>query len=169
MQKDLRAVSGAPNGAPDCHERRLCRPNKLLYCFFALMAGAALALELAFGGILGLHIGRLETSWLIFVVGLAVFLPYVLLFKRRSLTSLKGLRKWEYCGGLLGATYLVLLLVCVTKVGVGLSMAAVIVGQLAMGAVLEQFGWINLKVAKFNYNTLIAFVLLIAALALIIE
>ena len=143
--------------------------NKIIYCFFALLAGAALALELAFGGPLGLAVGKLEVSWLIFIVGFVVLLPYVLLFKRRSLKQLKGLHKWEYCGGLLGATYLVLLLVCVTKVGVGLAMAAVIVGQLVMGAVMEQFGWINLKVAKFNYNTLIAFVLLIAALALIIE
>lgn len=143
--------------------------NKLIYCFFALLAGTALALELAFGGPLGLTVGKLEVSWLIFVVGFVVMLPYVLLFKRRSLKQLKGLRLWEYCGGLLGATYLVLLLVCVTKVGVGLSMAAVIVGQLVMGAVMEQFGWLNLKVSKFNYNTLIAFVLLVAALALIIE
>lgn len=143
--------------------------NKALYWILAFVAGAALSLEVAFGGVLGATIGELETSLFIFIVGFVVLLPYVLLKKRESLQRLRGLRKWELCGGFLGATYLILLLVCVTHIGVGVSMTAVIIGQLVMGAVLEQFGWINLPVSKFNYNTLIAFIMLAAALILIVQ
>lgn len=140
----------------------------IIYWLLAFAAGAALSLEVAFGGILGQSIGQIQTSFLIFIVGFLVLLPYVVIKKRQSLATLKSLKKWELCGGLLGATYLILLLVCVTKVGVGVSMTAVVIGQLVMGAVLEHFGCINLPVSRFNLNTLIAFVLLVAALILII-
>lgn len=142
--------------------------SKAIYWVLAFAAGAALSFEIAIGGILGKNIGQLETSLFIFIAGTAVFLPMVLIKRRQSLTLLKDLKKWELCGGFLGGTYIILLLVCVTKVGVGASMTAVIIGQLTMGAVMEHFGWINLPVTKFNPGTLLAFVFLIAALFLII-
>lgn len=142
--------------------------KKLLFFAAALLAGILLSTEAAIGGALGENIGELEASLFVFSVGAAILFPAALVFQRQSLATVLKLPKWELTGGFLGAFYLVLLLVSVNILGVGVSMVAVIIGQIFISIVIDHFGWLGIPKMRFDRNRLTAVVLLICALFLII-
>lgn len=141
--------------------------KRFSYFAAALIAGIALSTEAAIGGALGERIGEIETSLFVFLVGVAAILPFILISHREEVIQAFRLPKWELAGGFLGGTYLVLLLVSVNMVGVGISMIAVIIGQMITSIVIDHFGWLGIPKMKFNKDRLTAAVLLICALILI--
>jgi len=141
--------------------------KKVLFFAVALMAGILLSTEAAIGGALGENIGELEASLFVFAAGVAVLMPIVLFTQRQNLSKAFKLPKWELTGGFLGAFYLVLLLISVNLIGVGVSMVAVIIGQIVTSIVIDHLGWFGIPKMKIDRNRLTAVVLLISALFLI--
>ncbi len=142
--------------------------KKSLFFTAALAAGILLSFEAAIGGALGENIGELEASLFVFAVGAVVLFPAALIFQRHHVNAAFRFPKWELTGGFLGAFYLVLLLFSVNMVGVGVSMVAVIIGQIMISIVIDHFGWFGIQRILFDRNRLMAVVLLISALFLII-
>nr|WP_204728467.1 DMT family transporter [Jeotgalibacillus terrae] len=133
----------------------------------ALIAGISLSIEAALGGALGENIGKLESTYYIFVVGaLSLFLG-VLFFGKGDLTQVFKVPKWTLTGGALGVIYLSLLIISVTFVGVGLSITVVIIGQLFTSIVVDHFGWLGTKRISIDRNRVIAIGLLLLALVFI--
>ena len=58
-------------------------------------------------------------------------------------------------------------MVSVPYVGVGITMVAVIIGQLVMSMVIEHFGWLGSKKTKINKEKIFAVISMIIALILI--
>lgn len=75
--------------------------------------------------------------------------------------------KWALLGGLLGVVYLTSIVVSVPFVGVGITMVAVIIGQLMMSMTIEHFGWLGSKKNKINKEKIYAVISMIIALILI--
>ncbi|ELK45639.1 DMT family transporter [Halobacillus sp. ACCC02827] len=140
---------------------------KLWMYIVALIAGLSLSIEGAIYGELGQSIGKLEASFYNFLVG-SIILGIVLLFLGKgSLSYTFQAPKWQLTGGLLGMTYLTILVIAVPLVGVGAAMISVIVGQMAMSMVIEHKGWLGSKARKVKKEKIIAVLLMAAALILI--
>ncbi|RST72522.1 DMT family transporter [Siminovitchia acidinfaciens] len=142
--------------------------KKTLFFAAALIAGILLSMEAAIGGALGENIGELEASLFVFAIGAVILVPSALFLQKQKFTTALKRPKWELTGGFLGAFYLVLLLISVNMIGVGVSMVAVIIGQIFISIVIDHFGWIGIPEMKFDRNRLTATVLLIGALFLIV-
>jgi len=133
----------------------------------ALLAGTALSLESAFLGEMGEVVGELESSLYAFAMGAVIMALVVLLTGKGNLGYVLQAPKWQLTGGILGAAYLTLIIVSVPHIGVGLSMVAVIVGQLAISMLIEHFGWLGSRVVRLTREKVLAVACMIAALLLI--
>lgn len=111
----------------------------------ALLAGAALSFEGAIYAELGKTIGQIETSFYNFFMGSIIMGLLWLFFGKGELSYTLKAPKWSLLGGVMGVVYLTSIVVSVPFVGVGITMVAVIIGQLVMSMVIEHFGWLGSK------------------------
>lgn len=133
----------------------------------ALIAGAALSFEGAIYAELGKTVGQVETSFYNFFMGSIIMGLLWIFFGKGDLSYTLKAPKWTLLGGGLGVVYLTAIVVSVPYVGVGISMVAVIIGQLVMSMVIEHFGWLGSKKTKINKEKIFAVISMIIALILI--
>lgn len=132
----------------------------------ALLAGAALSFEGAIYAELGKTIGQIETSFYNFFMG-SIIMGLLWLFGKGELSYTLKAPKWSLLGGVMGVVYLTSIVVSVPFVGVGITMVAVIIGQLVMSMVIEHFGWLGSKKTRVNKEKIFAVISMIIALILI--
>ena len=134
---------------------------------FALLAGVALSFEGAIYGELGKTIGKLETSFYNFFVGAIILGLLWLFFGKGKISHVVEAPKWTLLGGVLGVVYLTAIVISVPFVGVGITMVAVIIGQLIMSMIIEHYGWLGSKKARMNKEKIFAVISMIIALILV--
>jgi bacterial/archaeal transporter family-2 protein len=140
---------------------------RYLSYLLAVLAGAALSFEGAIYGELGKTIGQLETSFYNFFMGSIILGLLWLFFGKGKLSYAVEAPKWSLLGGVLGVIYLTAIVVSVPFVGVGITMVAVIIGQLVMSMVIEHFGWLGSKQTRINKEKVFAVISMIIALVLV--
>jgi bacterial/archaeal transporter family-2 protein len=133
----------------------------------ALLAGAALSFEGAIYAELGKTIGQIETSFYNFFMGSIIMGLLWLFFGKGKLSYTLKAPKWSLLGGVLGVVYLTSIVVSVPFVGVGITMVAVIIGQLVMSMIIEHFGWLGSMKTGINKEKIFAVISMIIALILI--
>ena len=133
----------------------------------ALLAGAALSFEGAIYAELGKTIGQIETSFYNFFMGSIIMGLLWLFFGKGQISYTLEAPKWSLLGGVLGVVYLTSIVISVPYVGVGITMVAVIIGQLVMSMVIEHFGWLGSKKTRINKEKILAVISMIIALILI--
>ena len=142
--------------------------KKVFIYLAALIGGISLTLEGAIGGVLGQSVGEFEASLFVFVMAFLILSPFLLIYRRNNLSRMVKLPKWQLTGGLFGSSFLVLLFFSVTRLGVGIAMTTVIIGQMLISIVIDHHGWLGAPTIKFNRNRFIAIILLAGSLFLIV-
>lgn len=127
----------------------------------------ALSFEGAIFAELGKTIGQIETSFYNFFMGSIIMGLLWLFFGKGELSYTLKAPKWSLLGGVMGVVYLTSIVVSVPFVGVGITMVAVIIGQLVMSMVIEHFGWLGSKKTRVNKEKIFAVISMIIALILI--
>lgn len=142
--------------------------RRMIVFLIAFIGGISLTLEGAIGGALGQYIGELEASLYVFLLAFLVLSPFILTLRRKNVAMIVKLPIWQLLGGFFGASFLVLLFFSVARLGVGVAMTAVIIGQFVISIVIDHYGWLGAPQIRFNKNRFIAIVLLASSLFLII-
>jgi bacterial/archaeal transporter family-2 protein len=117
--------------------------GNLALVVFALVAGALVPLQLAFNGQLGgVTKNAFSASLVVFLVG-TVALSAILLVMRPQLPSLEQLLsapKTIWLGGLIATFYIIAVVTITPRLGVGLTVSLILVGQLCAGLLLDHLG-----------------------------
>ncbi|MDX9667849.1 DMT family transporter [Pseudomonas sp. P5_152] len=129
-------------------------------------AGAVLSVQAAINGRLGQAVGVLRSSLLTFVVGAITTALLILFFEPAHAVSLLEVPKWQLSGALFGVVYMLVMVGAVPRVGTAVATVAVIVGQLGMGMLIDNFGWLGNPPIELSTNRLLAMVCLGLALVL---
>jgi bacterial/archaeal transporter family-2 protein len=115
----------------------------LILLLAAAAAGGLLAVQVAANSALGIHLGRpVGATLMSFLVGSAGLVLYMLI-AREPWPTAKALSQtpwWALIGGLLGAAYVLATVVVTPRLGPGLTLGAVVAGQMIIALVLEQMG-----------------------------
>jgi transporter family-2 protein len=143
--------------------------------------GAAVALTAAVGGLialqapinshLGKNIGTFQAAFVSFAIG-TVLLAVIAGFARGGFGQIADARhvSWYYLmGGVLGAAYVTSVLVTVRSLGAGGVVAATIAGQLTMGVIVDQYGWLGVAKDPVSAGKVIGIALLAAGVFLIVR
>ncbi|WP_434580612.1 DMT family transporter [Pseudomonas sp. Z5-35] len=136
--------------------------------FFLLLvvvaAGAVLSVQAAVNGRLGQTVGVLRSSLLTFVVGTVVTGLLIVFFEPAHAVSLLDVPKWQLGGALFGVVYMIVMVGAVPRIGTAVATVAVITGQLGMGMLIDNFGWLGNPAIELSGSRLLAMACLALAL-----
>jgi transporter family-2 protein len=136
----------------------------ILLLLVVVAAGAVLSVQAAINGRLGETVGVLRSSLLTFVVGMVVTGLLIVFFEPVHMVSLLEVPKWQLCGALFGVVYMMVMVGAVPRVGTAVATVAVIVGQLGMGMLIDNFGWLGNPAIELSSSRLLAMACLALAL-----
>lgn len=124
----------------------------VLALLIAAVAGMAMAIQGSLNASLGKIIGTLETTLVVHVVGLAVIVPALYLFRlgRGNLYLLKDAPWYTYLGGVLGVLIIFGVAVSIPRAGVANATTAIIIGQLITALLIDHFGLFGLEKVPFT-------------------
>jgi transporter family-2 protein len=138
--------------------------NLIILLAVVVAAGAVLSVQAAINGRLGETVGVLRSSLLTFVVGAVVTGLLIVFFEPAHAMSLLDVPKWQLSGALFGVVYMMVMVGAVPRVGTAVATVAVIVGQLGMGMLIDNFGWLGNPAIELSGNRIVAMVCLALAL-----
>ncbi|NMY86489.1 DMT family transporter [Pseudomonas sp. WS 5411] len=138
--------------------------NLLLLLVLVVAAGAVLSVQAAINGRLGQTVGVLRSSLVTFSVGTLVTGLLILFFEPAEAVSLLEVPKWQLTGALFGVVYMMVMVGAVPIVGTAVATVAVIVGQLAMGMLIDNFGWLGNTAIELSGSRVLAMLCLALAL-----
>jgi transporter family-2 protein len=144
--------------------------NQFLLLLVMFCGGVAVAVQPSINARLAQRVGAFESSLVSFAVGTLAMLVIVIVSGRGgSLRAVAGAPWWELSGGLFGAFFVTLTILLVPRLGTTALMAAIIAGQLTMGALLDHFGAFGLRHIPFSPLRLAGICLLAAGALLIVR
>ncbi len=120
--------------------------NDLLYFVLALITGALIPIQAATNAGFSRSIGNpFITGLMVFIVGLAAMLLFVLVARVSfpSAAQLSAAPRSGYLGGLIVATYVVMITILAPRIGVGSAIGLIVTGQIFCSVVIDHFGLFN--------------------------
>ena len=138
--------------------------NLIALLVLVVAAGAVLSVQAAINGRLGQTVGVLRSSLVTFSVGTLVTGLLILFFEPAQAVSLLEVPKWQLTGALFGVVYMMVMVGAVPIVGTAVATVAVIVGQLAMGMLIDNFGWMGNTAIELSTSRVLAMLCLALAL-----
>lgn len=143
---------------------------QLLFITLALVAGAMIPFQSAMNAQLAKTLQSPYYSALtVFLIAFTGLLLYILVsrFAMPATTQFAAAPKWSYLGGILGGAYILLIVICAPKLGIGNVTVMVLLGQILAATLIDQFGLLNATVHTINWQRTIGLLLMIAGVYLV--
>lgn len=143
---------------------------KLLFIILAIVSGAVLPIQAALNGKMGRVVGDPVFAALIsFVIGSVGLLMYVVVMKTDLSTITQTVNAhWSvWTAGILGAFYVTCVIILAPKLGVALTFALVVAGQLSISLVIDHYGFLEIPVHAVSWQRIAGVSLIIAGVILI--
>lgn len=141
-----------------------------LFLLAALITGALVPIQLAFNAQLGgVTKDPFTAGFLIFLIG-TLALATIIVITRPALPTIDDLTtapRTVWLGGLIATAYIVAIVIVTPKLGVGLTTALIIVGQLCTALALDHIGAFGTPQIDFNLWRLAGAALMIGGVVLI--
>lgn len=132
----------------------------------SLLAGSLIAFVVRINASLGQHLGLVESSFLIHLIGAVFAIPVVLLWGRFSREQLRSTPRYLFLGGVGGILIVIVSNAAVVHLGMVLTVGLFLAGNLLLGAVADHFGFFGLSVFRMTVRR--AMGLMVAAVGLIL-
>jgi transporter family-2 protein len=143
---------------------------QILLVVVALVAGVGLPVQAGLNAAVARHAGRPEWATFVnFLVGLVGIGCWILAARVRppSGAALAAAPLWSWTGGLLGAFYVTAVVLLTPRLGVAVTLALTLAGQMAGALLLDHAGALGLAERPITLPRLAGVVLLFAGVMLI--
>lgn len=135
--------------------------------FLAIMAGLILALQ----GPVNSSVGQRTSVWqgtaVSFTGGMLTLIILVALIGQGDLSLIKDAAPWQLLGGLYGIISVAVTIAVIPKLGAALSLMAIMLGQLVVGAVVDGFGWLGVEPQDITPLRVIGMIIIAVGIVLI--
>jgi transporter family-2 protein len=105
----------------------------------------------------------------VFIIAAAGLMMYLLL-TRQPLPDIQQWRtapKWSYLGGFLGGCYILLIVICAPKLGIGNVTILVLLGQVLSAVIIDHFGFLQSPLHHINWQRLVGVILVLCGVYLV--
>ena len=144
--------------------------NSLFFIMLSLLAGAMIPFQSAMNAQLGKSLQSPYFSalvvFIVAVIGLALYI-FASGCSSPSVAQFAAAPKWSYLGGLFGGTYILLIVICAPKLGIGNVTVMILLGQIIAALIIDQFGMLNSVKHAVNWQRLIGVALLLTGVYLV--
>lgn len=145
---------------------------KMIAYVLPLLAGVAIAVQAIVNGQLRVAIGNpLAAALISFLTGTALLI-LIMIFTRQAFPSWATLQQvsWlKLSGGLLGAFFVTVVIVCIQRIPPATLFALIITSQFITALLIEHYGWFGSLQSPVAVSKIAGVVLLIAGAYLIIK
>ena len=136
----------------------------ILMILFTFLGGITLSAQSAINGTFSRKAGTIETTFLTFLTGTMFLAIFILFFGNGNVFAILEVPKWQLSAVFLGVLFLLFIIAAVPKIGVIATNITVIIGQLVIGIVIDNFGWFNSLVIPLDMKRYFALLFMIIAL-----
>lgn len=136
-----------------------------------VVAGLAGAVQAAVMGELGQRVGIAPALAFAVLISLACALALLVAWERSfgGLADAAGQPAWLWLGGVMSVFIVLAITVATPRIGVAATIGIVIAGNLAMGALIDQYGLLGQEQASLTWPRLVGLVLLAVGAALSLD
>ncbi len=146
--------------------------NNILYFALALITGALIPIQAATNAAFSKSIGNpIATGIMVFVIGFVGMLIFSI-FSKTQLPTLQGLKQaplYGYLGGLIVATYVIMITILTPRIGVGSAIGLIVTGQILCAVAIDHFGLFNVAVRHITISRVLGMLLMIAGIYLVMK
>src|SRR6218665_2832463 len=131
--------------------------NDLVYLGLALITGALIPIQAATNAAFSKSIGNpLTTGLMVFIIGLIGMLLFILVSRTALPTpgQLAAAPAYSYIGGIIVATYVVMITILAPRIGVGTAIALIVTGQIICAVLIDHFGLFNVTPRSLDLTRL---------------
>lgn len=146
--------------------------NDLVYLVLALVTGALIPIQAATNSVFSKSIGVPSLAGLmVFVVGLVGILLFLLVSRTALPTrgQLMAAPAYSYLGGIIVATYVIMITILVPRIGVGTAIALIVTGQIICAVAIDHFGLFNVAVRPVDASRAAGVLLMIGGIYLVMR
>lgn len=145
--------------------------DRLALIIFAAVGGGAIAAQAPINARLRVAVGSpLLSAGISFLVGTVVLFGAVVATNAAGgIAHVGSAPWWAWLGGFAGAALVTATLMAAPKLGVTVTMVAVVAGQLVVGALVDRFGWLGVPARHLSAGRVTAILLIVVALVLLIR
>lgn len=136
---------------------------KQKYYLYSIAIGIMLSIMLTFNSILSTNLGNIQGVFFVHVVGL-ITVTSIMVLKKVKWTSLKGIPKHLLIPGMIGVTMIIMNNLTMSKIGLSLTVASGIFGQMICSSVVDHFGFFGNEVYKFNKKQITGYLIIITGI-----
>lgn len=139
------------------------------WILLAFVGGALLPFQTGLNGKVSKALGSSEWAATVsFFVGFSILLLFSLLkVGANPLSSWKQVPWYSWSGGIIGATYVLLSLLAFQRIGIALTFALVIAGQLVVAVLLDHFNILVAQQHPINLHRVAGIMLIIGGVLLV--
>jgi bacterial/archaeal transporter family-2 protein len=146
--------------------------NDLIWLALALITGALIPIQASTNAAFSKSIGNpIITALMVFIVGFVGMIFFVLL-TRTSFPKPQQLISaplYGYLGGIIVATYVVMITLLVPKIGVGTAIGLIVTGQIICAVMIDHFGLFNVPVHSISVSRVAGMLLMIGGVYLVMK
>lgn len=138
--------------------------QSLSFIALAVLAGAMIPFQSAMNTQLGKSLQSPYFSALTVFVVAAIGLTIYNLVSRQPLpggAQFAGAPWWGYLGGVLGGAYILLIVICAPRLGIGTVTLMVLLGQVLAALVIDQFGLLNAPLHALTWQRAVGVLLVL--------
>jgi transporter family-2 protein len=146
--------------------------SNLIYVIMALVTGALIPIQAATNAAFSKSIGNpYVTGLMVFIVGLIGMSVFVLLTGASIPTAkqLVAAPVYGYLGGLIVATYVVMITLLVPRIGVGTAIGFIVTGQIIFAVIIDHFGLFNVVARPIDAARFIGVLLIAVGVYLVMK
>ena len=142
--------------------------DDVLAAMAAVVAGVFVAVMIRLNATLGEHIGVLESSFVVHLVGTG-FAVALVLWRRQQLLGPKARSAptYTYLGGVLGVAIVMLANIVVPVLGVALTLSLSVAANLTFSTLSDHFGWFGLPQFRVSAQRLIGLALVLTGVLMV--
>ena len=158
---------------PDYHEKKhlataekhMKKSGKLFWQILALLSGFCLAIQPAVNGHLGIGISSgIQAALISFLIGTILLIAINVILKQMTSVKMAFQKKapwWFYMGGFLGALYVFFALVITPEIGTGAFVIFVLIGQMIVSLLIDNYGLLRSRVRKVSMIRIIGLIVML--------
>lgn len=136
--------------------------EKVVTFFIGVLGGIAVGLQSPIAGGMSQQIGGAASSLIVHISG-AVFSALLLVARGgENIGAWRSLPWYMLVSGVFGLILYLTLGHTLPRLGAGAALTLIILGQLLMGLLIDQFGWFNVTTRPVDLTRVVAVVLLLA-------
>ena len=138
-----------------------------MYKGLALITGILVAIMLSFNGLLAGILGSYFSNFVYHLTGFIIIL-IIYIFKNTDKLQFNQLSLIFFLPGVLSALIVLLNNFCVNQIGVTLTIAISLLGQLIMSGLIDNFGLFKMPVIKFKKKKIFGYSIMITGIIFMI-